>query len=253
MTILDISEANGAIDWNAVRGHIDGAILRAGYRGYGSAGRLVADARWEANAAGCAAAGIPFGAYWVSQAIDETEAVNEAQFLDRLLHGKKISLPVFLDSEWGEAQSGSGRADRISPAQRTKNALAFLRELRRLGYRTGLYTGLSWFREQLSGEAIRADGHFIWLASVEHVEPSIPYDGWQYTWQGRVPGVRTAVDLSRFREAAAVNDTGSDWSAEARAWAIRSGIFRGDGSGDYRWREPVTREELAAVLQRALG
>ena len=115
MTILDISEANGTIDWNAVRGHIDGAVLRLGYRGYGSAGRLVADARWEANAAGCAAAGIPFGAYWVSQAIDETEAVNEAQFLDRLLQGKKISLPVFLDSEWARPKTAAAGPTASAP------------------------------------------------------------------------------------------------------------------------------------------
>lgn len=253
MTIIDVSEANGGIDWAAAAKHIDGAVLRLGYRGYGSAGKLMTDRQWERNAAGCAVTGIPCGAYWVSQALDEAEALEEAQYVLSRLAGKRLSLPVFLDSEWGEAQHGSGRADRISPAQRTKNALTFLRELRAHGYRTGLYTGVSWFREQIAGEAIRADGHFIWLASVEHVEPSIPYDGWQYSWQGSVPGIGTAVDMSRFRTPLPIEDSGSDWSAEARAWAVRSGIFMGDCSGDYRWRDPVTREELATVLHRALG
>ncbi len=254
MTILDVSEANGPINWTLTADAVDGAILRAGYRGYGSAGRLMADTRWTENAAGCAAAGLPFGAYWVSQALDEAEAVQEAQYLAWLLAGRTPELPVFLDSEWGEAQHGTGRADRLSPAQRTANALAFLRTLRGLGYRTGLYTGRSWFREQLDGEAIRADGHVIWLASVEDVEPGIPWDGWQYTWRGRVPGVDTPVDLSVFRSsptpAPDAEPGGSSWSAAARRWAQEQGLFLGDGSGSFAWGDFVTREQLAAVLWR---
>lgn len=42
----------------------------------------------------------------------------------------------------------------------------------------------------------------------------------------------------------------SDWAKEAAAWAIDKGLFLGDGQGKYRWLDPVTREELAAILQR---
>lgn len=44
----------------------------------------------------------------------------------------------------------------------------------------------------------------------------------------------------------------SDWAKEAAAWAVERGLFAGDGSGDYRWQEPVTREQLAVILYRAL-
>ena len=56
MTILDVSEFNGAIDWARVGEGADGAILRLGYRGYGSAGSLNTDARFAENLAGCMAA-----------------------------------------------------------------------------------------------------------------------------------------------------------------------------------------------------
>lgn len=47
-------------------------------------------------------------------------------------------------------------------------------------------------------------------------------------------------------------DVPSDWAKEATAWAVGKGFFAGDGSGRFNWQEPVTREQLAAVLYRAL-
>ena len=40
------------------------------------------------------------------------------------------------------------------------------------------------------------------------------------------------------------------WSAEARQWAEKQGIFAGDGDGAMRYRAFVTREEAAVLLQR---
>ena len=40
------------------------------------------------------------------------------------------------------------------------------------------------------------------------------------------------------------------WSAEARQWAEKQGIFAGDGDGTMRYRAFVTREEAAVLLQR---
>lgn len=43
---------------------------------------------------------------------------------------------------------------------------------------------------------------------------------------------------------------GAEWSREARDWAVTQGLFVGDADGNFRWRDNVTREELAVVLQR---
>lgn len=48
---------------------------------------------------------------------------------------------------------------------------------------------------------------------------------------------------------------GSQWSQEARDWAVSSGLIAGsgklpDGSPNYMWEDMMTREQLAAVLYR---
>ena len=47
----------------------------------------------------------------------------------------------------------------------------------------------------------------------------------------------------------------SEWSREAREWAVSIGLFQGagmlpDGTPDYQWRRQPTREELVEVLHR---
>lgn len=47
----------------------------------------------------------------------------------------------------------------------------------------------------------------------------------------------------------------SDWSLEAREWAVSIGLFQGsgtlpDGTPDYQWKRHPTREELVEVLHR---
>lgn len=42
----------------------------------------------------------------------------------------------------------------------------------------------------------------------------------------------------------------SNWAKAACQRAIDKGIFSGDGSGHYMWKEPVTREQLAVILDK---
>lgn len=55
----------------------------------------------------------------------------------------------------------------------------------------------------------------------------------------------------------ATSDAGdaSEWSQEAREWAVSVGLFQGagtlpDGTPDYQWRRQPTREELAELFRR---
>ena len=43
-----------------------------------------------------------------------------------------------------------------------------------------------------------------------------------------------------------------DWSREAVEWCISRGILKGDGQGNYRLGDAVTREEMCVMLNRAL-
>ncbi|MEG1109009.1 MAG: S-layer homology domain-containing protein, partial [Oscillospiraceae bacterium] len=48
-------------------------------------------------------------------------------------------------------------------------------------------------------------------------------------------------------------DEPSYWAAPDCAWAVENGLFKGDGNGNFRWHDTVTREELAALLHRLEG
>lgn len=44
-----------------------------------------------------------------------------------------------------------------------------------------------------------------------------------------------------------------DWSLDAVRWAVENGILRGDGNGNYRLQDPLTREEMCVLLWRTVG
>lgn len=45
------------------------------------------------------------------------------------------------------------------------------------------------------------------------------------------------------------NDS-SAWSAEAREWAVSSGLIQGSGSDNYMWEDLLTREQMVTLLYR---
>ena len=40
----------------------------------------------------------------------------------------------------------------------------------------------------------------------------------------------------------------SEWARESCVKAVKAGIFHGDGDGNFRWKDGITREEMAVVL-----
>nr|DAN90527.1 MAG TPA: hypothetical protein [Caudoviricetes sp.] len=195
--VIDVSQHNGTIRWKNVKGKVDAVILRAGYRGYGADGTLAEDKLFRTNAAAASALNIPIGAYWLSQALNEKEALEEAAYLVKLLKPFRITYPVYLDSEYCE-QNANGRGDQITKAQRTKNALAFLKAIAAAGYTAGLYCAENWFTAEIDGEAIRKAGYTIWCARLAGKPRIGDHDAWQYTWTAKVPGIPGDVDMSEF-------------------------------------------------------
>lgn len=73
-------------------------MLRLGYRGYGT-GNIVKDPYFDQNIRDALANGIEVGVYFFSQAIDEAEAVEEAQFCMNALKNYAITYPIVFDWE----------------------------------------------------------------------------------------------------------------------------------------------------------
>lgn len=196
-TMIDVSTYNGDIDWNAVKAAgVDYAIIRVGYRGYGTA-RLVQDRRFEQNMRGAINAGIRVGAYIVTQAVNTEEAVEEASFIVEKCRGYNVTLPLAIDVEWAGNSYEEVRANSISASTRTDVINAFARTVMNSGYTAMAYANKDWFENKIySGNLFSSCK--IWLAQYRNTEYT--YGGrvnmWQYTSKGRVDGINGDVDIS---------------------------------------------------------
>ena len=190
---VDVSKFQGTIDWNAVKADgIDFAIIRCGYRGYGS-GKLVEDSTFRQNIQGATAAGLKVGVYFYSQAINEEEAVEEASMVLSLVGGYSLPMGVYYDTE--QVGTDVGRADGISAAQRTACAVAFCETIRNAGYTAGVYSYASWFYNALNFANISK--YRIWIAQYrDTLSFSYRYNIWQYTSKGSVKGISKPVDMN---------------------------------------------------------
>lgn len=191
--VIDVSQFQGTIDWKTVAPQVSAAIIRLGYRGYGSAGTLTTDPMYQRNMDGAIAAGLPVGAYWCSQALSDAEALEEARYCISKLHGYNLTYPILLDSET-MGPNASGRADKIGKARRTQYGLTWARAMRDAGYIVGLYCSESWYTAEIDGYAFDDDGFDIWIAKYSQYAPKYRCDAWQFTSTARIDGISTNVD-----------------------------------------------------------
>ena len=88
---VDVSKFQGEIEWEKVKAQgIGFAFIRVGNRGYGQEGTLNTDNMYLQNIEGAKAAGIDVGVYFYSQAVNEEEAVEEAEYLLQLIDGIEL-------------------------------------------------------------------------------------------------------------------------------------------------------------------
>ncbi|MBR1772255.1 MAG: glycoside hydrolase family 25 protein [Lachnospiraceae bacterium] len=191
-TGIDVSKWNGVIDWDkAKNAGVQFAIVRAGYRG-SVTGSLVQDICFEANMRGAAAAGVPVGIYFFTQATNEVEAVEEASATLAWIKQYEITYPIFIDTE---GAGGGGRADGLDVDTRTLVCEAFCRTIENAGYQAGVYASRNWYDHNLHTRKL--ENYYIWLAEYR----SVPlYQGyyrmWQYSSKGHIDGIEGNVDMN---------------------------------------------------------
>ena len=209
--ILDLSHHNKVTDWNAVKKAVDGVILRCGYRGYGS-GKIVADRKFKEYAEACKKVGLPFGVYFMSQAINKAEAIEEAVYSVEMAKKYGATLPIFIDSEDGDGTAKVVRADGLSKRARTDVVKAFCNKVYELDYACGVYASESWFNDRLYYSELTE--YFIWVAKygentgVKNSTVKLKEcDMHQYTSKGKVNGVKGNADLSEMYTDVMFDDT----------------------------------------------
>lgn len=191
---IDVSKWQGRIDWKQVKE--DGyefAFLRIGYRGYGESGDLAMDETFYYNIQNARKYGIDVGVYFFSQAINETEALEEADYVLKALDGYKLQLPIVYDPELIDDEEA--RTNDVTGEQFTKNTIAFCEAIQAAGFETMVYSNMIWEADLFDMSQLQE--YDFWYADYEEI-PQTPYDFvfWQYSETGCVKGVDGNVDLN---------------------------------------------------------
>lgn len=191
---IDVSKWQGKINWDKVKADgVEFVIIRLGYRGYGSKGTLDMDSRFYQNIKGAQAAGLDVGVYFFAQAINEKEAIEEAEYVLKALEGYELQLPIVYDPELIRDQDA--RTDNVTGEQFTKNTIAFCERIEEAGFDAMIYSNMVW--EAFLFDMTKLQEYPFWYADYEPV-PQTPYDFqiWQYSESGKVNGIDGPVDLN---------------------------------------------------------
>ncbi|MBR5127032.1 MAG: glycoside hydrolase family 25 protein [Roseburia sp.] len=190
---IDVSRFQGKIDWNAVAADgVSFAFIRVGNRGYGS-GAVLEDDTFVPNIEGANVAGVKAGVYFFSQAVTEAEAIEEANFVLEQIAPYQIDCPIVCDMEM--IAGDEGRADSLTPEQRTQMIKIFCDTIANAGYTPMIYMNLELATIRINLEEL--EGYAKWFAYY-NPEMYFPYEYtvWQYSEKGTVAGVPEKVDMN---------------------------------------------------------
>lgn len=194
---IDVSAYQENIDWQAAKAAgVDFAIIRVGYRGYGTAGNMKEDSCFVKHIEGAKAAGVMVGVYFFSQALNTLEARAEAKYTLELLGDCELDLPIFMDYEFSPASSGRFTSGTITKYQATENVKAFCEYIEENGHEAGLYANLNFLNKTVDGAAL-GEKYPIWIAQYYTTcNYDYTYDYWQYSSSGAIAGISARTDVN---------------------------------------------------------
>ena len=192
---IDVSEWQGEIDWQKVAASgVKFAFIRSGYRGY-TMGTLKEDRYFKQNMEGASANGIQIGVYFLSQAINVAEAIEEANYVLEQIENYNVELPVIFDWEKYDAeQFPDARTNDVELSVMSICAVAFCETVKAAGRDAGIYFNLQY--GYYGFDLGRLKDFSLWLADPSDY-PKFYYAGniWQYDPHGTIDGIDGEVDF----------------------------------------------------------
>lgn len=184
---IDISEWNCDINFNKVRNTgVTCVIIRAGY----GKDPNQEDNEFQKYYKQAKAAGLNVGAYWYSYATSVDAAKAEVRNCMKTIQGKEFDLPVFLDvEEYRQA---------VLPRRTLTDIIStFCDGIKSNGFESGLYSAKSMLVDSAYPDEL-ASKYLIWMAAPNNSYNELPVfvDIHQYSWNGKVDGIRGDVDLN---------------------------------------------------------
>lgn len=190
---IDVSEFQGNIDFKQVKDYgIEIVYIRS------SASHSYIDAKFEENYRNAKANNLKIGFYHYVTARNITEAKEQARFFATTISGKEADCRLAMDFETFKG---------LTKAEINEIAKTFLEELKRLTNKelviySDAYNATSTFDKTLFQE------YPLWVAQYGVREPEVKeYIGWQYTDEGRIPGIKDYVDRDIFKEEILLDDS----------------------------------------------
>lgn len=239
-----------SIDWAAVHdAGISYAFVRTASRDTAD-GSIYEDTCADAHIQGALENNINVGVYMFSQALNEEEAVEEAEFVLEQIdsYGWDLSLPIVLDREPGANKRLT--AGMLSKEEETDICVAFAQAVKEAGYQPMVYTSYNWIKSYVDTDRLEDEGCLLWLARYNNTTTSnsrsgepfadVPYDYefWQYSSTAKIDGYSGNLDVDFwYKDTSAktnsltmqANDAGSitlNWSRAGDAHMYR--LYRYD-------------------------
>ena len=186
---IDVSRYNGVIDWAKVKKRVDFAIIQLGY---GDDLKSHDDYMYKRNVEGCVKNKIPFGVYIMSHATTIKNAKSEAEHTLRQIKGYKLDFPVYYDME-------KPKQSKLSTSALGKIAKTYCDIITSKGYKVGIYTCRNWWNYYLTSPVFNNKKWAKWVAEYSNsCQCKGNYSMWQYSNKGRIPGIKTVVDLDYY-------------------------------------------------------
>ena len=234
---IDISAWNGNVDMKKIKADgVKFVMIRASY------GNGHEDSQFRNNVKKCNDAGMPWGAYHYSYALNATEAKAEAKaFLKIVKSVTGRSYPLVVDIEDADkykSKRGMTIKDEIPVIQAFKDVI---------GDDLMLYCNLSYYNTLHKASPTLISSLDLWLAHWGVNEPGAKCDIWQYSSDGKVNGSSSRTDMDKCY---------TDYTGASKPVASSTTIKKGQtvtltanmkvrtGAGtSYRWKK---RSELTA-------
>ena len=194
---IDVSQFQDYINWKRVKSsEADFVFIRAGYR-KAETGELKEDEEFRENIRKANRAGIMTGAYFFSQAVNENEAIEEADYLLDLVKKYDIDMPLVIDYEiyhGGRLEKAIEAGDLPAASLYHDIVIAFCRRVEEAGYESAVYANYDMLTNYMDA-SILDDDVTIWAAQYGgECTVKGDYLFWQCSEETAIDGIKDPVD-----------------------------------------------------------
>lgn len=232
---IDVSYHQGAIDFSKVKADgVEYVFLRAGYRGT-SLGTLITDPRFKEYIVDASAAGLKIGLYFYTEAVNATEAKEEAKYCIELAKDYNISLPIAYDIEFANGansrmvKKGLNKGTASTKKTLTNNCKTFCDTIKAAGYTPMIYASRSFLGTYIDGASLEKS-YKIWMANYTTQVPTTytgKYEYWQYSSDGKVDGISKRVDCNFWYTTSTLDDLNATSISGAKFSTVKNRTYTG--------------------------